>query len=485
MRYGFGDFILDTGRVELTQAGKPVSLEPKTFDLLACLVANRDRLVTKDDILDQVWPGLFVSDASISTAIKQVRRALGDTGSAQGFVKTVPRKGYRFVAEVEELAGTNPAKVEAPLLEGLAPDSAKTGTAPVLAVLRFVLLQSEGAQEAIADAIPIELIAALSRTRGTRIIARGSSFRFDPAHFDVSEIRTQLGAGYVLSGSVELSGQKLFVSTELADTRSGAVIWSERFSGKLDDLFAIRHNIVQQVCAAIELRIPLHEADAHNHVPTDALDAWGHYHIGLRHLHRVNAADIERALHHMERAITLDPGFARAYAGLSMAEAEVYNLFYGTDRQASLTRTVHMAEKGFELDPHDPFCNHVLGRARWFAEDLDGAMDWTNRAILLNPNHALAQYNLGKLNAIACQGAEADQLAASAMTLSPLDPHLQSMLSARALAGFVSHNEMAALEHAKASLRAPNPHLYVRLFAGAIFQTYGHKAQAGAALKGI
>ncbi|MEM1151212.1 MAG: winged helix-turn-helix domain-containing protein [Pseudomonadota bacterium] len=484
MRYVFGEFVLDLERVELTRTGAVVSMEPKAFDLLAYLVSNRDRVVSKDDILDHVWSGLFVSDASISTAIKQVRRTLGDDGGKQSFVKTVWGKGFRFVALVHEPSAspTTHAACRDPRPERRDPGP---GAAPVLAVLPFTLLHSEGVHSAIAEAIPIELIAALSRSRGVRVIARGSSFRFDPARHDLDEIRARVGADYVLSGSVDLTANRLVVALELADSRSHAIVWSDAFDGPLDDLFEIRRRTVREVCTAIELRLPLHESEALSRVPTEALDAWGHYHIGLRHLYRINAADVERARHHMEQAIALDPGFARAHAGLSFAVSEVYNLFYGIDRDESLALTVEAAERGCDLDPNDPFCNLVLGRARWYAEDLDGAMAWTDRAILLDPNHAFARYNAGKLSAIACKGNVAEDLAASAMTLSPLDPHMQSILSARGLAGFVAHDKERATEHAAASLSAPNPHLYVKLFAGAILKHYGYEPEARRAVDGI
>ncbi|MEM1151966.1 MAG: winged helix-turn-helix domain-containing protein [Pseudomonadota bacterium] len=484
MRYAFGEFVLDLERVELRRTGAVVAMEPKAYDLLAYLVSNRDRVVSKDDILDRVWSGLFVSDASISTAIKQVRRTLGDDGGKQCFVKTVWGKGFRFVAPVHEPSAcpTTHAACRDPRPEGSDP---KPGAAPVLAVLPFTLLHSEGVHSAIAEAIPIELIAALSRSRGVRVIARGSSFRFDTARHDLGEIRTRLGAGYVVSGSVDLTANRLVMAMELADTSNHAIVWSEVFDGPLDDLFAIRQRAVREVCSAIELRLPFHEAEALSRVPTEALDAWGHYHLGLRHLYRINAADIESARFHMQKAIELDPGFARAHAGLSFAESEIYNLFYGTDRSESLARTVEEAERGCSLDPSDPFCALILGRARWYAEDLDGAMAWTDRAVTLDPNHAFARYNSGKLSAIACRGDEAEDLAATAMTLSPLDPHMQSMLSARGLAGFVADDEGRATGHAAASLTAPNPHLYVRLFAGAILNHYGREAEAQRAVESI
>lgn len=471
MRYEIGDFILDTDRVELTSRDTVVPLEPKIYDLLNFLISNRDRVVSKDEIFDHVWPGVFVSEASISAAVKQLRKALGDDGEAQRFVRTVRGKGFRFVAEVSEQMHSKLAAIVA----AAAPIELSTDGAsspPVVAVLPFKLIRSEEAHGAIAEGIPIELISALSRLRSVRVIARGSTFQFNPDSLDLDGIRSRLGAWYVLSGSVELVAKRLFLTAELTDTRTRRVIWSDTFSGPLDDIFLIRQSLVSEVCAAIELRIPLNEAEALAHVPSENLDAWGHYHIGIRHLFRFNGADNDLARHHMQRAIALDPGFARAHAGLSYAELEDYNLFYGGDRQDSWTSGQSMAERGADLDPFDPFCNLALGRAKWMSGRLDEAIGWVDRSVALNPNYAFGHYNLGKLNAIACVGNEADQFAASAMSLSPIDPHMQSMLSTRALAGYVAENEDNALLYAGLSLRAPNPHLYVRVIAAAIYAYY-------------
>ncbi|MEM8571064.1 MAG: winged helix-turn-helix domain-containing protein [Pseudomonadota bacterium] len=470
MIYEFDGFVLDSECAELRHHQGVVHLEPKTYAVLLLLVQNTNRIVTKNEILDQIWPNLYVTEASLSGAIKQIRRALGDDGANQRFIKTIRGKGFRFIAALAQRPprAANPHAIETSV-EERTPKSSR----PVIAVLPFNLLGTDETHRAIADAIPIELISSLSKTRSMSVIARGSSFRFNPLAIDYSQIRQRLGATYVLSGAVELNGRYLSVFTELSDTRRQEVVWNESFSAPLDDVFHMRWRIIEAVTSETEFRIPLHEAELAAKAPTEDLDAWGHYHVGIRHLFRFNGPDNDTAAHHFERALQLDPRFARALAGLSHTEFEKYNLGFGTEKARHLSAARTLAEDAVGLDAFDPLCNLVLGRALWIQQEVDQALAWIDRSIELNPNYAFGHYNSGKLNAITCIGETADRHVQSAMTLSPLDPHMQSMLSARALAAFVQDSGEHAISFADRSLRAPNAHIYVCVIAAAIHASYG------------
>lgn len=484
MAYEFEGFTLDPAQVELTAQDGRIPLEPKCYDLLLFLVENRDRVVTKDEIFDQVWPGVFVSEASISSTLKQLRRALGDDGSAQRFIRTVRGKGFRFVAPTVKRGAERPATVLLP--DPIAPpEPIRQGGRPVLAVLPFSLIHSDPSQSAIAEGVPAELISALSRLRAVKVIARASTFRFDPASLDFNEIHARLGAAYALTGSVELLGPRLTVTAELTDTRSHRVVWSEVYSGSLDEIFVTRQEIVRAVCSAVEMHIPLNEAESLERVPTENLDAWGHYHLGIRHLFRFRQSGHEIARHHMEEAIARDPSFARAYSALAYAELEHYNLFFTDDPQRSLSRGTELAERATQLDPLDPFCNLVLGRANWISGDVDSARGWVDRSVALNPNYAFGHYELGKFNAITCDGVVADQHASTAMSLSPIDPHIAGMISSRSLAAFVRNDPEAALKYADLSVQATNPHLYVYVVAAAVYSAFGAKDRADHAVEKI
>ena len=473
MTYEFDGYILDTDRVELSKNGRVIPTEPKTFDLLVFLIENRQRVVSKDEIFDQIWPGVFVSDASISSTLKQVRQAVNDSGEAQTVIRTVRGKGFRFVAELQSLP---PAVALAP--ERSVPTVGRGDGPPSIAVLPFVLIHTDDTHGAIADALPAEIISALSRLRSVKVIARGSSFQFDPSRLDHTAIRQRLGVDYLLSGSVELSGDRLTVIPELSETSTGQIIWGESFSSALDDIFAVRQTIVRNVCNAVEMTLPFHEADRLAEVPTENLGAWGHYHIGLRHLLWNRGTKNELATFHIQEALKLDPKFARAHAALAFAELEAHNFYVDSRDSANRAKGMTLAERAVDLDPHDPFCNLVLSRAHWVSSDIESALGWASRSVELNHNYAFGHYELGKFNAIACLGQEAETFAATAMSLSPLDPNVSGMLSSRALAAYVREDSQLALQFADASMRAPNRHLFVCALAAAIYHTNGRATQA-------
>ncbi|MDX8346955.1 winged helix-turn-helix domain-containing protein [Cognatiyoonia sp. IB215446] len=468
MIYAFDGFELDTRRMELRQNGEATHLEPKHFELLSLLVAHADRVLTKDEIFDEIWPGVFVTEASLSGAIKHIRKALGDDGATQTFIRTVRGKGFRFVRDLErgQTALSDSQTIENEHSNAMAGQ-------PVIAVLPFSLIGSDREETAIADGLPIEIIAGLSRLHSISVIARGSSFRLDLQAHALSDIHARLGVTYVVSGSIEVSGQRVRIVVDLADTRDEQVLWSETYDVSLDDIFIVRQDVVRAVATAVDLRIPQHEAVRLTNVPTEKLDAWGLYHLGLRHLYRFSGPENTKAAAYFKLALERDPDFGRATAGLSYTEFENFNLGFGPEKSAHLANALAHAERSVDLDPHDPFCNLVLGRAHWIHQDIDGAQAWTDRAINLNPNYAFGHYNSGKFSAIACHGTAADQHLQSALTFSPIDPHLQSMLSARAFAAFVDDQPEQAIRFAEQSLRAPNAHLYVCVIAAAIFAHFG------------
>lgn len=485
MTFEFGAFELDLGQVELRRDGRVVALEPKAFDLLAMLVENRDRVVSRDEVFDQIWPDVFVTEASLSTAIAQIRRALGDDGTTQTYVKTVRGRGFRFVAE---------AKVRAtpPALPGIGPTTtahqpqtpAHSGP-PVIAVLPFGLIGTEDAHRAIAEAVPSELIATLTQLKWLKVIARGSAFRFRGPDVSLEDLRDQLGAAYVLSGTIELAGSRLSIMAELVDARSQQIVWCEAFSGPLEDVFELRARIAREIAGALEYRLALHEAEMLLRVPSENLDAWGHYHLGVRAMYHYNKADNQAAGSHFARAVELDPGFARAHAALSYTEFQNYFQQFGQEFNHHRQTARDYAETAVRLDPFDPYANLMMGRAHWISDELEDGLNWVERSLDLAPNYSFAFYNSGLLNTVLCDGERAETHVAAALARSPLDPHMQTMLGTRALAAFVRDDAELALSHAQNAMRRPNAHPHVYIIAAGILATYGESSKATRALDGL
>ncbi len=468
MIYLFDAFELDRTKVELRHGGEVVAVEPQVFALLLLLVENRDRLVTRDEIIEKVWDGRIVSDSALDSRVKSARRALGDDGKAQRFVRTIHGQGFRFVAEVRESAGE---AVEAPALE-----TAK----PSIAVLPFRLVGDAGPYAAIADGLADELIAELSRMRWIFVIARGSSFRFRSPAPDPAEIGRLLGVRYCLSGTVELSGAKLMVTVQLTDTRDSGVVWADRFVSGLADLHETRSMILARVVAALELQIPLNEARAARLVAPENLDAWSAYHLGLQHMFRFNRADNAEAGRLFERAIREDSQFSRAHAGLSFVHFQNAFLRYSADLDAEVGLARRHAARSVELDPFDPFANLTMGRSFWLDGQLDAGFSWVERATAISPNYAQGVYARAWTHALSGRGPEGRADADTAMSLSPLDPLYYAMAATRALSHVVSGEETQAAIWSERAARSPGAHVLIAVIAIACHSLSGDHARAAA-----
>ncbi|MBF9029015.1 transcriptional regulator [Rhodobacterales bacterium HKCCE3408] len=474
MRYEFADFTLDTALGQLSNAGEDVPVEPRAFALLCHLVANRDRLVTKDELVEVIWDGRIVTDAAISTLIKTLRRSVGDDGKSQRLIRTVHGRGFRFVGD---LRSRLPARAASETI--LLPEEPVTETSrPSIAVLPFRSVGQMEGWASMSDAIPAELISSLSRLRWLRVVARGSTFRFRDPLPDLSVIRTNLGAAYCLAGDVEIIGRRVSITVELSDTRDGRVIWCETLSGGIDDVHQIRTDIVRLVCSGLELHINMHETERARLRPPESLDAWSLYHLGLHHMYRFTGKDNAIAADYFSKATRLDPGFARAFAARSFTSFQSAFVGYGPDRDPEVENARRFAEKCLEIDPVDPFGNFNYGRSFWLQEDHDSGLGYLDRAIGMSPSFAHGLYARSHADMIAGRGASAVASANEAIALSPLDPFLYAMHQAKALALLQMGEHEQACLHTDAGAREPGAHYIVTTIAAAINKVAGRDEQA-------
>jgi TolB-like protein len=478
--YRFGPFRLDTGQFELLRAGTVVHVEPLVFDLLALLVANPGTVIDRDRLLAEIWDGRFVSDATLSTAIKSARRALGDSGEMQSFIETVRGRGFRFRAEV---AIERPAAAVAPPSEEPAPDDAPAGLGPVpgaptIAVLPFGRIGDREPYVGLEDAIPHEVIFALARLRWLFVIARGSSFRFRGPDVDIAAAGRALGVRYCLTGTLVVFGRALAVAVELADTTTGRVLWGERFRGSLDDVHQVRSEIVSGITAALETQIQLHQALLAQGSDPENLDAWQAFHLGLRQMHLYTREANVAAEGLFRRAVALEPGFGRAHAGLSFVHFQNAFLRYVPDRAAEIGAARARAEKGLELDPLDPFVNFNMGRSFWLRQDLDNALPWLERATAISPNYAQGVYSRGILDTLLGRTESGLRSADLAMELSPLDPLLYAMRATKALVRITEGDFADAARWAETAAHTPGAHVIIAMIAMTAHALAGDEAMA-------
>lgn len=478
MLYRFGPFELDTAQVELRARGEARHVEPQVFALLVLLVENRERVVSKDEIIEKVWDGRIVSESAVSSRVKSARKALDDDGRTQGLIRTVHGQGFRFVAAVKASAATPvPPEPEGRSFEGAAGSPEPTAR-PSIAILPFRLLGSPGRYAGIAEALPHDLIAELSRLHWLFVTARGSSFRLRDPHPDMREVGRLLGVRYALSGTVGVTDRHLDLSVELTDTRDEGVVWAERFAAPIDDVHQVRADMRARVLTALEIRIPLHEANLARLQVSENLDAWSAYHVGLQHMYRFNRRDNAAAAALFEQAITQDPTFARAHAGLSFVHFQTAFLRNTDDVAAESAASRRFAQRGVELDPIDPFVNFTMGRTFWLEGDLESSLGWLSRATSISPNYAQGIYARGWSETLAGRRIEGRQHVDLAMRLSPLDPLYYAMLGTRSFTHMALGEEAQAAEWAERAARSPGAHVLIAMIAVAAHGLAGDRARA-------
>lgn len=484
MIYRFASFELDTSKVELRLEGKICPIEPQVFALIAFLVEHRERRVSREEIFEKVWDGRFVSDSALSSRIKTARKALGDDGRTQRFIKTIHGQGFRFVADVDVLRETD-ATIATITSDDRDDDDTgshphEVSPRPSIAVLPFRIIGESGPCAAIAEGLPHELITELARLRWLFVIARGSSFRLGADCSDMREVGRLLGARYCLSGTVEVSGHRLTVTTELVDTRGGDVFWAQRYTGLLEDVHAVRDEIRCKILTSLETHIPQHEAAAARLTGTQHLDAWSAYHLGLQHLYRFNQKDNSLAAALFGQAVKRDPEFARAHAGLSFVHFQTAFMRQGDDIAGEIALAHSFAQRGVDIDPLDPFVNFAMGRSFWLDADLGQALAWLDRATSLSPNYAQGIYARAWTQAVSGNGLDARAQADLAMQLSPLDPLYYAMLGTRAFAHMAEGEDREAAIWAVRAARSPGAHVLIAMIA-AVAQTLAGNIAEGVA----
>ncbi len=456
--YAFGDIELDLDRFELRRANEAVPVEPQVFSLLTLLIENHERMVSRDEIIERVWNGRIVSEAAISSRIKAARRAVGDDGDRQEIIKTVHGRGFRCVALVRILA--------VPAVAAASPRSAPAEThgfgeagaspsMPSIAILPFAAEGTAGNFSALSEALPHEVINALSRLRWLKVIARGSSFRFREQNPDIAAVGMALGARYCLTGFLQMDDGRIATSVELAETEGAQVIWSETFFGTIHEIPLLRAGVVAGVVAALETHVPMNEARAARVTSPENLDAWAIYHLGIQRMFRFSSQDNAAAAEYFREAIRREPGMARAHAGLSFTQFQ--NAYHGfsRERERSAAEAHDYAEQAVALDPLDPFANFTLGRAHWLEGDMFESLGWLDRATALSPSYAQCVYARGFADTMLGNTAAAQASLRRAIELSPLDPFLYAMKGTLGITYLIERNVPEAISWLDQAARTP------------------------------
>jgi TolB-like protein len=453
----FGRFRLDLGRRKLLRDGAPVQLGGRAMDILCVLAAAKGNVVTKDELLERVWPGLVVAESNIQVHISALRKALNEGKDGLSYVVTASGRGYRFVGQLAAAEDGSTA-----LQQGLpVPDR------PSIAVLPFANLSGDPEQEYFADGIVEEIITALSRIRWLFVIARNSSFTFKGRAVDVKQVGRELGVRYVLEGSVRKAANRVRISGQLIDAATGLHLWADRFDGQLDDIFDLQDQVTANVVGALAPKLQQAEIQRVRHKPTEILDAYDYFLRGMASLYRWTREGNNEALALFYKAIELDSDFATAH-GMA-ASCYGWRQFNGwtTDRPKELAESIRLVERVTESGKDDAVALSFGGLALGYVVgDLKGSAALIDKALVLNPNLAAAWHASGWVRAFLRDTDLALEHVARAMRLSPLDPLMFSMHLVAGLTHFVARRYAeAAICADKAFREQPNFLPAIRLMA--------------------
>ncbi|HUT49864.1 MAG TPA: winged helix-turn-helix domain-containing tetratricopeptide repeat protein [Alphaproteobacteria bacterium] len=434
MIYRFDEWELDTELYELRHDGRPSKVEPRVFDLLHFLVRNAGRVVSRDEIVEEIWGGRIVSEATISTCLKAARQAVGDDGRTQRFIKTVHGRGFRVVGAVssgDEAASNGPSYQDADVTPheavsaassppGLKAGAPPTSGRPTLAVLPFDNLSAE-VDEYFADGLTEDIITNLSRFRELLVIARTASFQFKGRAVGLAQLTGELGANYVVEGSVRRAGGRVRITAQLIDAASGVHLWADHYDREMEDIFAVQDEVTRTIAATLGVKlqdVALTRSLKKSPAELDAYDCLLH---ARRYTSLLSTEMHAEARDLLEKAVALDQSSAEAHALL----ANVYlaeHRFDANPRPDPIGRALKMAQIATRLDPQDAYAHCWLAIVHFFRGENDKFEVEAQRALALNPNDPETIADIGHYLAFMGEFDRGIELSRRAQQLNPLHP---------------------------------------------------------------
>lgn len=462
MRYFFDDFSLDTERRELCRGTGVIAVAPQVFDLLAYLICNRERVVTKDDLVSAIWQSRAVSDVALTTCLNAARKAVGDSGDEQRLVKTFPRKGVRFIAAVRE----------APTTATVTGSPGAAAGKPSLVVLPFANLSPDPAQDYFVDGVTESLTTDLSRLAGVFVIGRNTAFTYKGKNVDLKQVGRELGVRYVLEGSVQRVGRRMRINAQLIDAETGSHLWAERFDKEVADLFDMQDEIGARL--ANQLGTELVTAEARRAARAPHPDSMDLYFQGMGYLNRgTDPASLSQARPFFEQALGLDTTNVEAMVGMADVDTMRATSML-IDRSAPL-RMVETSLAGIiARTPSHARAHCLMGVVQIFTKRAVEGIAECERALALDRNLATAHawIGLGKCNLGRAEETEAH--ISEAFRLSPRDQKASSWLNTAGVAqSYLGADEAAVLRFRRSVETNRNIAPFVHFFLAAALAHLG------------
>jgi TolB-like protein len=479
LRYLFENYAFDTDRRELRRGTDVIAIAPKVFDLLVYLIGNRERVVSKDDLITAIWEGRVVSDVAMTTRLNAARKAVGDSGDEQRLIKTFPRKGVRFIGTVHETPGPAGAGVASgsPTHAVAIPDK------PSLVVLPFANLTPDPEQEYFVDGVTESLTTDLSRMVGIFVIGRNTAFTYKGKHVDLKQIGRELGVRYILEGSVQRGEGRIRINVQLIDAESGNHLWAERFDKPIADFFDMQDEIGARL--ANQLGTELVTAEARRAARAPHPDSMDLYFQGMASVHRgSDPANLSQARKFFEQALCLDAGNVEAMVGMAFVDAMRGTSMQTGDRTARLLAAEMSLAKAIAYLPNHAMAHCLLGVVQIFTKRAAQGIAECERALALDRNLATAYAWIGLGKCYLGRAEEADDYIMRAFRLSPRDNRAFTwMINAGVAQSYLAADEPAVYWFKRAIETNPNVAAFVHVYLAAALAHLGRIEEARASIQ--
>ena len=503
----------------LRRGDDEIKLEPKVMQLLTYLAGRHGEVVSRRELEAEVWSGALVTDDAVTRAVIKLRKALGDDARHPRYVETIAKTGYRLIATTQPDTSTHPSiddgshsdsssDLASPATSpsparsigklgigigilvlttvlGLTiwwlvsrtatvnlPDLPALAVArPVIAVLPFENISANPEQDYFSDGITEDLITELSKLSGLQVVARSSTFAYRDGAYSARQIGQELGANYIVRGSVQRAGGRLRINVRLTDAMSDRNRWAERYDRELADVFRVQDEITIRVVSALQVELAPGERQRLTREYSANVEAYDQFLQGLDFLGRRSNNDNLAARAHFERAIELEPSFARAYSGLAMAYAQEAVYDRGPKVREALVQAEILARKGLQIDDSLPQLRFVVAMVEMFKGNLGAATAEVSRAIELKPSYADGFGLLARILHFAGRPGKGLEAMDQAIKLNPRVPAIYRMVKGSLLYQLGKHG--TALRELQTSVEVSPNLLLSRLYLTAVYAATG------------
>ncbi|HBE93745.1 MAG TPA: hypothetical protein DDW55_14995 [Gammaproteobacteria bacterium] len=451
-----------TGRVSRKDVEHKI--EPKAMTVLVCLAKQQGHVLSRESLEKQAWDGVVVGYDSLASAIIKLRKAFGDNSRNPQYIETVPKKGYRLISPVraapqsdngsaiQEIASQETKKTKRNIAayykqiiilfifavvafflmrsgEIIYPENkSKNSQQPVIAVLPFKNLSDDAQQDYFSDGITADLITDLSKISGLSVIARNSVFIFKNTDATIRTVKDELGADYVVEGSIRKLGDQVRISARLIDASNSINIWADRFDGSLNNIFVFQDKVTEQIISSLEINLTEKDRDRLANKYSNSIEAYDHFLRGWQNLWLSSREGMLNAREDFLKAIELDDQFARAYANLALTY--VYDHMHGwtNNDELALVKMHEYADKGISIDSKLPQVYWVKGFADIFSHNYQLSLKHAQMAIDLDPGFADGYGLLATTLNYAGRPKQADKIMQKAMRLNPKYPAIYNVI---------------------------------------------------------